>query len=129
MKKADPLGALIDELERRRRARLDAEAEVARRREAEDAQKRLVLDALAAANLDGARGRLAQVTRKLVPLPVVTDWESLYAYVKRRNAFDLLHRRLTTTAVLERWEAGETVPGVDREQRLTLHVSALRRES
>jgi len=122
------LGRLVDELDTRRHHRLQTEKVLEDCKKREDEMKQLVLAALAAAGLDGARGRHAQVTRKLTPTPVVKDWALFYAYVKKQGAFDLLHRRLTTTAVLERWEQGVKIPGLDQEQRLTLHVTSLRRE-
>jgi len=129
--KKDPalLGKLVDELETKRRARMAIEKSLESARADEDEMKQRVLDALAAAKLDGARGTLAQVTRKLTPIPIVTDWAKFYRYITKHNAFDLLHRRVTNTAIAERWEAGEVVSGVARENRLTLHVSSLKVEA
>ena len=123
------LGKLIDELETRRRHRMLCEKTVESCKKLEDEQKQLVLQALVTAGLEGARGSTAQVTRVVSPIPTVVDWDKFYGYIKKNNAFDLLHRRVTTTAVIERWEAGKTIPGVDRENRLTLHVSTLRKEA
>lgn len=50
--------------------------------------------------------------RKSVTKPTVGDWQSLYAYILANNAFDLLHRRLTESAVRLRWDDKVQVPGV-----------------
>lgn len=44
--------------------------------------------------------------------PIVDDWQKLYEHIAKTGEFELLHRRLTETAVLERRADGETVPGV-----------------
>jgi hypothetical protein len=36
----------------------------------------------------------------------------IYDYVRRNNAFELMQRRLSDTAVRDRWEAGQEIPGV-----------------
>lgn len=43
--------------------------------------------------------------------PTITDWDKFYAYVTTTNSFDLLHKRLSSTAFKDRWEAGEEIPG------------------
>jgi len=42
----------------------------------------------------------------------VDDWGDLYAHIGKTGDFDLLHRRLSATAVAERVLAGAVVPGV-----------------
>lgn len=44
--------------------------------------------------------------------PTTGDWQKLYAYIKENDAFDLLQKRLTETAVTARWEDGEEIPGI-----------------
>jgi hypothetical protein len=46
-------------------------------------------------------------------VPSVTDWQALYKSIIESNAFDLLQRRVSSTAWRARLEAGETVPGVE----------------
>jgi len=41
------------------------------------------------------------------------DWTGLYAYIKENDAFDLLHKRLTDSAVKLRIEDGINLPGVE----------------
>lgn len=44
--------------------------------------------------------------------PIVEDWLKLYAHIKATGEFELLHRRLTEAAVLERRADGVVIPGV-----------------
>jgi len=43
--------------------------------------------------------------------PTITDWDQFYAYVTSTKNFDLLQKRLSSTAFRDRWEAGEEIPG------------------
>lgn len=43
--------------------------------------------------------------------PTINDWDKFYEYVVKTNSFDLLHKRLSSTAFKDRWEAGEIIPG------------------
>lgn len=43
--------------------------------------------------------------------PTITNWDEFYGYVTKTNSFDLLHKRLSSTAFKDRWEAGEIIPG------------------
>lgn len=43
--------------------------------------------------------------------PTITDWDQFYGYVTGTKSFDLLHKRLSSTAFRDRWEAGEIIPG------------------
>lgn len=55
--------------------------------------------------------------------PVAENWEQVWSYVRENNAFHLLHKRLTNTAVKELWDAGQTVPGVGKQDVYKLTVS------
>jgi hypothetical protein len=44
---------------------------------------------------------------------VASDWDKLYKYIAANSAWDLLHKRITETAVKARWEDKETVPGIE----------------
>jgi hypothetical protein len=50
------------------------------------------------------------LTRK--EAPVVIDWPVVIDYIRRTGQLDLLHRRLTESAVAARWAEGEAIPGV-----------------
>ena len=43
--------------------------------------------------------------------PAIEDWSQFYDYVAKTNQFELLHKRLSSTAFKERWDAGENIPG------------------
>jgi hypothetical protein len=64
------------------------------------------------ASQTGVAGRLARVQIETKAVPQVEDWGLFYAHVKRTGSFELLQRRLSETAVKERWDDKKIVPGV-----------------
>lgn len=91
----------------------------------ERALKQHLIDNLPKAEASGVAGKTARVALVAKQVPQAEDWEALYAYVKRTGSFDLLQRRLSESAVQERWEAGKDVPGVRAFSVLTLSVHKL----
>lgn len=79
----------------------------------EKEEKRLGLEILAMIPMLGElRGEGVTFRKKTVPKPSVTDWDALYKHIASTQSFDLLHKRLTETAVKLRWDDGAEVPGV-----------------
>lgn len=56
--------------------------------------------------------------------PRCTDWPGLWAYVRENDAFEMLHKRLTESAIMERVNAGEIVPGIVVDDKPTYKISA-----
>ena len=69
--------------------------------------------------LDGKVVKLKPVAYK----PHVLDWQKVWDYVYEHRAFSLLHRRLTESAVLERWGDGQIIPGVEKFPVYSLSVT------
>jgi hypothetical protein len=109
------LGGVADALYRTRQKRLDKALEVEALREEERALEELALQFLNRANLTSGRGKLATVTKVPHAVPTVTDWAKLYAHIKKTNGFDLLQRRVSTSAYRERMDAKARVPGTKVE--------------
>jgi hypothetical protein len=62
---------------------------------------------------DSARGKLATVSVRYEPEPSVENWDQLYKYIVKNDAFDLLMRRVIATAWRDRVaETKKKVPGV-----------------
>lgn len=54
-------------------------------------------------------------------VPKVEDWDKLYDYIRKGEAFEMLQRRISVTAWRERADLGEEVPGVTAEVINKLH--------
>lgn len=44
---------------------------------------------------------------------IATSWPMIYGFIRQHDAFDLLHRRLTDTAVTNRLNDGVHIPGIE----------------
>jgi hypothetical protein len=44
--------------------------------------------------------------------PVAKDWDLIHQYIKENDAIDLVHKRLTESAVRLRWDDDVVIPGV-----------------
>lgn len=80
--------------------------------ENEKALKDHIIQTLPKSNASGISGKVARVSVYSEDIPQVEDWDAFYAFVKKNDAFELLQRRVATTAVTERLEANQKIPGV-----------------
>lgn len=117
------LGAAADLLYDIRQQRLEAQRVVDALQAQETEVKEHIINTLPKSQAEGVTGKKCRVTIVTKPVPQVQDWDAFYAYVKKHGAFDLLQRRLTETAVRERWEANQKVPGVVEFKAVTLSVN------
>jgi hypothetical protein len=109
---AAQLAKLADDWSNTRRARLALQKQVDDLQADETKFKeRLVAELLASGStaIGGTEGTAKLVHKKE---PTVTDWDALWGHIKQTGEFELLYRRMNAASVKERWEAGETVPGV-----------------
>ena len=108
------LGGTIDLLYSLRAARLEAEKKIKEMKSDELALKVQILRMLEATGLDGAKGKAATAAVVYEELPVVKDWDELWDYVEATDSRDLLQRRISVTAIRDRWNAGKIIPGIDK---------------
>ena len=80
-------------------------------------------DSLPLEGSTGVSGMFARVSLVEKIVPTVTDWASLHAHIQRTGDFDLLQRRVSDTAVKERWAAGDKVDGVGEFTAVTLSIN------
>ena len=70
-----------------------------------------IMDLMSHAGISQAANDKASCTMKLNRHPAIDDWNTFYKYVAESGQFELLHKRLSSTAFRERWDAGEAIPG------------------
>jgi hypothetical protein len=107
------LGAAVDLLFTTRQKRLVVQQTI---KEMEDLEKRIkdhLINTLPKSDASGVAGKLARAAITSKKVPTVKDWDSLYAYIKQNDAWELLQRRVNNTAVDDRWDAGDDIPGVE----------------
>lgn len=106
-----------------RAQRLVLAKEVEAMEEAEKDLYRTIIAKLREGGMTGIGGKMGFIKMHESIEPIAQDWPATWAFIKANDAFELLHKRLTVTAVKERWEAGEEVPGVGRVPKFSLTVS------
>lgn len=136
------MGQLPDAFRAARDARLalqkKQEEELAKLKADEAALKEFIINELPKSQAGGIVGEhyTAQITKAEVPRAAADGWPKIYAtivkeyltHAKRKDglqdgAFALLQRRLGEGAVKEMWEAGKTVPGVEKFTVIDLSIT------
>jgi hypothetical protein len=114
---------LVDSYIATRAQRLAKEKEAALIEEQEKDLQKLIIAKMRADGMTamGAANGLVKLQTNIDPIAV--DWRALWDYIKANDAFELLHKRVTVTAVKEHWENGEEIPGVGRTETYKLTVS------
>jgi len=114
---------LVDNYISTRAQRLAKEKEAADIKEIEDDLKIAIMSKYREQGLKALGARNGTVKMNRTIKPKIRNWDELWAHIRETGEFELLHKRLTESAVEERWENGELVPGVGSEEVFTLSVS------
>lgn len=64
-----------------------------------------------------------EVSNKKVPR--CTDWSGFHAYILQTGNLDMLHKRLTESAIMARIGDGEYVPGIVTDDKVSYKVTAV----
>jgi len=86
------------------------------------ALREMMLSEMTIAGTVAYKGSLGTLSIRTSEQPVVNDWDALYQFILQNKAFDLLQRRVSSTAYRDRLEDGE-VPGVTTFEKQTLFVT------
>jgi len=81
-----------------------------------------IMEQMSQQGISKAASDKASVTMRLATHPTITDWGMFYSYVAETKQFELLHKRLSSTAFKERLTAGETIPGTTMSESYELSV-------
>jgi hypothetical protein len=107
------IGEQIDALYELRSMRRDFEAQVEELKSQEKQIEQDLIDQTQELGVTSLKGNLAMFSTKAEVLPVVKDWDAIYAFILDNLAFDLLHKRLSTTTWRELHEEGIILPGTE----------------
>lgn len=107
------LARCADVLYATRAKRYALQGEIKALEEIEKQLKDRLIRELPKSQATGIAGRVARARIVKDEVPQTRDWEALYAHIRETGEFELLQRRLTKTAVQERWDDGKEVPGVE----------------
>jgi hypothetical protein len=117
------LSDLINQYISLRAQRIVKEKEAAEIQELEEDLKKTIISKFREGDIKAMGSTNGLVKMMKTEEPVANDWLAVWEYIRENDAFELLHRRLTNTAVKERWDAGIEIPGVGRTDVYKLTVS------
>ena len=106
------LGNLADTLHAKRADRLAADKIAAKLKSEEYALQMQLISEMEGNDLSSIGGTECIIKRKVHQRAVAGNWTEIYQYILEHEAFDLLHKRLTDSAILLRKDDGVDVPGV-----------------
>jgi hypothetical protein len=116
------LAELIDEFVAVKGAREELQNQVKTHTEKLTRLEADIMELMSQAGINQAASDKASVTMKHNTHPAIDDWAKFYEYVASTGQFELLHKRLSSTAFRERWEAGEVIPGTSASKVWELSV-------
>ena len=110
------LGEKADEFFNKKTERLAADKVAKALKEEESTLEALLISELRAASITSIGGKKVKASIPVEPdyVPAVNDWAKVQAEIIATGDFSLLEKRIGRAAVKERWENGETVPGVEK---------------
>jgi len=117
------LAECADLLYSTREKRYEIQRTVKELEEQESAMKDYLLLNLKKSKASGIGGKLARVTMSSREVPTPDNWELIHKYIKDTDSFELLQKRLSTEAVVERWDAGTAIPGVGKMAVTSLSIN------
>ena len=121
----EQLADLVDEFTVARDLRLAADKEAKALKKTESTLKARVIDELIRNSATMVGGSTHRVTLQVKTKPQAEDWPLIYKYMKEKDAMDIVQRRLLGSAIDDRIEEGEEIPGIIFVQVNDLSVAKL----
>ena len=125
MKFPTKLGACVDMAYTLRAERLEIEKQAEEVKAKETALKDHIIATFSKADIDGAKGKVASASVTRSVKASVKDWPTVQKWIEDHDAWDLMERRLNNKAYRDRLEAGESIPGVEPFDVITLSLTKI----
>jgi hypothetical protein len=106
-----------------RAQRLALDKEAASLKETEDELHKTIVEKFRAGGITAQGAGMGLLKMSEIVEPIAEDWIQVWGYIKEHDAWELVHKRITVTAVRERWENGIIIPGIGRMTKYKLSVS------
>lgn len=121
------LSYLVDEYIEVREERLAADRTAEALKKKENILQTSIIGTLRADALPAGVGTLATVRLQQKDKYICEDWQGYYNYIRANDAFDLLHKRVTESAIKLRMEDGIVLPGIVVVPDFSLSISNLKK--
>ena len=106
------LAGCADLLYTTRRARLEMDKQVEAMKARETELRQYLIDNLPVSEATGVAGKVARATIVTKDEPEVENWDSVWEYIRKNKAYDLVQKRISAVAIKERWGNNKVIPGV-----------------
>lgn len=117
------IGGCIDLLYEQRAERLKLQKVVDNAKAEEAKLENHILDTFTKDELRGAKGDLATASVKRDTVVTLVDWDAFLTWAVKTKSWDVLRKQPASTAIKERWEANEEVPGVEPLVKVSLSLT------
>ena len=107
------LGSAIDALYALREMRLGYERKAKELKAEETEARNAILATLEVSGLQKASGQTATCGIRTSTIPIVTDWDEVFTYIKEHDRFDLVQKRISVLAWRETYENEGLIPGTE----------------
>ena len=107
------LAGIVDLFYKVRAERLAEDRYVNDIKEFENELKRELINQIPKSEATGVAGKVARATIVKKDVESVRDWDAFYAYMQKNKAWDLLQRRVNSSALKARRDAKKPVPGTE----------------
>ena len=117
---------LVDKYNLLRSKRLSLSKQADEIKAEEDLLRELIRkEALARMDKDGVEQKAGHglVKLKMKAVAKVGNWDAFQAHILSTGELDLLEKRPMLSAIRARWEAGQSVPGVEQTQEFEVTIS------
>lgn len=121
------LGRKIDalEIQRAKIRKMNEQVDIQKAKYTEMADD--IMDIMEKQDVFDSTGKRASVHYKLTDVANVKDWDKVYNYIKRHNAFHIMFRRVADAAWREECETarGHKIPGIETFSKRSLNLRSL----
>ncbi len=121
------IGQKIDTLYNIRAQRLEIEKQVEALKSREAETKQEIIDTLKSLSLEGAKGDVATASITYKIKPNVADWNAVYSFIREKDMFALLQKRITASLWDALREDGILVPGTEEQPVVDLSLTKSKR--
>lgn len=118
------VGDICATIARMREEVREQEAVLRDKKEELEVAKRNLLNMMGDLGMESVTSGAVKFTRTTNTIPTIDNYDELVEFISSTGAFDLLQKRLAVTAVRERWDEGQGVPGVGWFDKVDLHITA-----
>ena len=123
--KPEPLGLLVDKLEKLREKKREASAKLKLAEDEFNELEEIIKDRMTEAGVDACKGKKGSVSLTQVTVANIVDFDALCAYVNKTGYFHLFQRRISDPAFRELSEK-KPVPGLEPFVKTNLNLRSVK---